>query len=92
MTPAAAEALARDGLYWLATRPDDLARFLAETGADPQGILAGLGDPGVLGAVLDFLLADEARLLAFAGAHGLDPALGARARAALAGGDLPHWT
>jgi hypothetical protein len=92
VTPAAAEALARDGLLWLAERPELLGRFLAETGCGPADLRAGAEDPGFLGALLDFLLGDEARLVAFAADLGLDPALPARARSALPGGDLPHWT
>jgi hypothetical protein len=89
---AAAEALARDALLWLAGRPEALGRFLAETGAGPQDLRAGARDPGFLGFVLDFLLADEALLLAFAADEGIDPAQPARARAALPGGALPNWT
>ena len=92
MTPAAAEEVARDALIWLAGRPEALGRFLAASGAGPADLRAGVGDPALLGAVLDFLLADEALLRVFAAELGLDPGLPARARAALPGGDLPHWT
>jgi hypothetical protein len=92
MTPEAAADLARDALVWLSARPDVLGRFLAETGAGPDDLRVGLRDPALLGALLDFLLADEALLRAFAADAELDPAAPARARAALPGGDLPHWT
>ena len=49
-------------------------------------------DPEFLGFVLDFLLSDEAALLAFAHEAGLSPDRPLRARAALPGGELPHWT
>lgn len=92
MTPSAAADLAREGLLWMAERPEALGRFLADTGASPSDLRNQAQDPGLLGAVLDFLLADEALLVAFAGAIGIDPAVPGRARAALPGGDLPRWT
>jgi hypothetical protein len=92
VSPLTAEAIAHDGLLWLVNSPELAGRFLAETGAGPADLRAGAGDPAFLGALLDFLLADEARLVAFATEVGIDPAEPARARAALPGGDLPHWT
>lgn len=53
---------------------------------------ARAGDPEFLGFVLDFLLSDEAALVAFAEESGLSPDRPLRARAALPGGQLPHWT
>ncbi len=42
--------------------------------------------------MLDFLLSDEATLMAFAQDAGVSPDRPLRARAALPGGELPHWT
>jgi hypothetical protein len=78
VSPLTAEALARDGLLWLVNSPELAGRFLAETGAGPADLRAGAGDPAFLGALLDFLLADEARLVAFATEVGIDPAEPAR--------------
>lgn len=52
------------------------------TGLTPEELRAGLGDPALLGAVLDFLCAHEPDLLAAADALGVDPAeiAGARMR------------
>jgi hypothetical protein len=53
---------------------------------------ARAGDPEFLGFVLDFLLSDEAALLDFARETEIPPDRPLRARAALPGGALPHWT
>jgi len=45
-----------------------------------------------LAAVMDFLLADDRRVLDFCAAQGLRPDAALRARAHLPGADLPHWT
>jgi hypothetical protein len=87
-----ARDLAQDALLWMTGQPEVLERFLGATGAGPESLRAGLADPEFLGFVLDFLLGDESLLLAFAASAGIDPALPARARAALPGGNLPNWT
>jgi hypothetical protein len=89
---AQAADLAQEALIWLADRPEELGRFLALTGTDPAGLRARADDPALLGAVLDHLLGTDALVLAFAAEGAVDPALVARARAALPGGDAPHWT
>lgn len=88
----AAEALALRALAWLAAEPDRIGGFLAAAGAGPSEIRVRASDPEFLGFVLDYLLADEAGLVAFAEAEGIRPDLPQRARAALPGGDLPNWT
>ena len=92
MRPRDPAELARSALLWLAGRPDDLGRLLAESGLGPADLRARADDPVLLGFVLDFVLADEARLRAFAEAEGVAPDAPLRARAALPGGDAPHWT
>ena len=64
----------------------------AAAGAGPDDLRARAADPAFLGFLLDFLLADEAALMAFAAAEGIHPGLPMRARAALPGGDAPAWT
>ena len=92
MGRAGAEALGLEVLGWLAEDDARMAPFLAETGADAGDLRAAAGDAAFLGFVLDHLLADESRLLDCCAALGLAPEAPARARAALPGGDLPHWT
>ncbi len=87
-----AEALAVQALAWMAGDADLVGRFLAATGAGPTDLRARAAEPDFLGFVLDFLLADEAALVAFAAAEHIRPELPMRARAALPGGALPHWT
>jgi hypothetical protein len=87
-----AEALAVQALAWMAGDPDLIGRFLAVSGAGPADLRSRASEPEFLGFVLDFLLADEAALLAFAAAENIRPELPMRARAALPGGDLPNWT
>lgn len=88
----AAEMLGLEALGWIAGQEELAGRFLDATGASPAEMRARAGDPEFLGFVLDFLLADESALLAFAAEAGVPPDRPQRARAALPGGELPHWT
>lgn len=87
-----AEALAARALAWMAADPDLTGRFLAQSGAGPADLRSQAGEPEFLGFVLDFLLADESALVAFAAAEEIRPERATQARAALPGGDLPEWT
>ncbi len=49
------------------------SRLLALTGLTPDELRAGLGDPALLGAVLDFLCSHEPDLVAAAEALGVTP-------------------
>lgn len=90
MDSARAQALALEALAHVAEEPLALARLLAETGLQPDGLRRRLEDPELMGAVLDFVLADERLLLPFCEAQGLKPHLVHRARALLPGG-LGEW-
>jgi hypothetical protein len=59
---------------------DRAERLLALTGLTPDTLREGLGDPGFLAAVLDFLCAHEPDLVAAADALGVDPETLAAAR------------
>lgn len=87
-----AERFAAEVLAWIATDPERTGRFLGATGAGPEDLRAAARDPHFLGAVLDFLMGDEAALIACCEALGVPPETPARARAGLPGGDNPHWT
>jgi hypothetical protein len=80
-----AETIAIQAVGFLAARPPMMARFAGLTGVDVGQLRASLGDPAFLGAVLDFVLGDEALLLEFAGECGLPPEAPARARRLLPG-------
>lgn len=92
MHQAEAEALAIQVLGWLAGQEDRLTRFLAMSGASVGDLRAQAAEPAFLGAVLDFLLGEDAAVIACCEALGIAPEDPMRARASLPGGDLPHWT
>ena len=55
---------------------DDRAqRLLALTGLTPDELRGGVGDPAVLGAVLEFLAAHEPDLVGAAEALGVEPSV-----------------
>jgi hypothetical protein len=60
-------------LGWLLADSRRAERLLALTGLTPDALRAGLGDPAVLVAVLDFLAAHEPDLVAAAEALGVAP-------------------
>ena len=86
------ETLALRVLAWIAERDELAGAFLGASGASAEELLTRAGDPEFLGFVLDFLLSDEQALLAFCDEAEVHPEAPMRARAALPGGDLPHWT
>ncbi|MFM5954309.1 MAG: DUF3572 domain-containing protein [Novosphingobium sp.] len=67
-------ALALGALGWVLGDEDRAGRLLALTGLTPEALRAGLGDPAVLGAVLDFLAQHEPDLVAAADQLGTSPA------------------
>ncbi|WP_136684747.1 DUF3572 domain-containing protein [Falsirhodobacter xinxiangensis] len=87
-----AEKLAIGALVWLAAQPDLLPEFLTNTGASVDNLRLAAARPEFLGAVLDFILAEDARVVAYCDQAGVPYAEPMRARAVLPGGDLPHWT
>ena len=80
----APDTLALAALGWVLGDGDRAARLLALTGLTPEQLRGGLGDPAVMGAVLDFLAAHEPDLIAAADALGVAPAQLVAARAELA--------
>lgn len=87
-----AETLALEALGWLAGEDDRLGVFLGAAGLTAADLRGRAGDPDLLAAVLDFLLSDDRMVTGFAAASGRAPDAPMRARAALPGGELPHWT
>ena len=84
---AEAESLAVSALSFLAAEPERLAGFLSLTGLGPETVRQAAKDPTFFPAVLDYLMANEPVLLAFAAEHGLDPAAIVAARKVLAGAE-----
>lgn len=89
--PDAAGALAARALGFLAADSERLGRFFALSGLDPADVRAAAADPGFLPSVLDYVLADEKLLVAFAEQEGLSPDHVTVARRALGGAPSEHW-
>jgi hypothetical protein len=81
----AAEMLAVQALGFIAEEPELLSRFLDTSGISVEAIRTAAAEPGFLAGVLEYMLADENLLRAFADRAGIDPAEVARASAALGG-------
>jgi hypothetical protein len=84
----AAEEIAVAALSYLAANSEHLDRFFAITGLAAHNLRAAARRPGFYAAVLDYFMADERSLLAFAQSAGVRPDAIVRAREAL-GGALP---
>ncbi len=82
-TPGLSMAVA--ALTFLAADAERLTRFLSVTGLGPHNLRGAAADPGFCGSVLDYLLADEPLLLAFAADAGFEPGDVARAHQGLNG-------
>lgn len=67
------QVLALSALGWLLEDADRAQRLLSLTGLDPDNLRAGLGDPAVLAAVMEFLANYEPDLLRCAEALAVAP-------------------
>ena len=91
-TQDAAETLALKTLAWLVTNEDLLPVFLGATGASEGDLRDQASDPAFLGSVLDFLMMDDAWVIAFCDSVSAPYEHPMFARAALPGGQQVHWT
>jgi hypothetical protein len=91
-TQDTAEALALEALGWLAGNDDLLPVFLGASGASLDDLRTRAAAPDFLGAVLDFILMDDAWVIAFCDTAGRAYTEVAAARAALPGGQQVNWT
>jgi len=87
-----AERIALQALGFLARHEDLLSVFMGATGVGQAELVANAGDPDMLAAVLDFVMMDDAWVLACAREIGVAPEHLASARSGLPGGDVPNWT
>ena len=87
-----AETVALRALGWLAAHDDLLPVFLNASGTDLADLRTRAADPEFLASIVEFVLSDDAWVIAFAQESGLPFDALSRARAALPGGDLPNWT
>lgn len=88
----AAETLSLRALAWLVGNDDLLPVFLNATGAGQDELRARAQEPEFLGAVLDFLMMDDAWVTGFCDANAIPYDHPMQARAALPGGAQMHWT
>jgi len=88
----AAETLALRALAWLAANDDLLPTFLGSTGASEADLRERAGDPAFLGAVLDFLMMDDAWVIGFCDSAVIPYDQLMQARMALPGGEQVNWT
>ena len=87
-----AEVLGLEVLGWLAGQEELLPVFLGSTGASETDLIERAGDPVFLAAVLDFLMMDDAWVMAFCDTRALAYEKVLEMRQALPGGDQVHWT
>jgi hypothetical protein len=92
MQREAAETVGVQALGWLAGNDELLPVFLGSTGASLDDLRAGAGDAAFLASVLDFVMMDDAWVVAFCDAAGIAYTVPMQARAALPGGAVTHWT
>lgn len=84
--------VALQALEWLARDEFRFGGFLAQGGMALSDLAANAADPEFLAALVDFILGDEASVIAFARDMGFSPEILMQARSGLPGGQLPHWT
>jgi hypothetical protein len=92
MTRAQAESFAAEVLAWLAEDHARIVSFLAASGIAPTGVRDAARDPGLLLAVIEFLMADEALLVECCRSLGVPPTMPSSARSRLPGGEDMQWT
>ena len=92
MSQEAAETTAIGALGWLAGNDDLLPVFLNASGAGVDDLRARISDPDFLGSVLDFLLMDDAWVVAACDANGWKYDQLMMARVMLPGGEQVNWT
>ncbi|WP_299724649.1 DUF3572 domain-containing protein [uncultured Tateyamaria sp.] len=92
MSQESAEVVGLKALGWMAGNEELLPVFLGATGASEADLRAGASDPAFLGALLDFIMMDDAWVRAFCDSAGIAYDQPMYARVALPGGDQVHWT
>ena len=84
-SPDSGRSIAISALTFLASDAARLERFLSITGLGPDNLRQAAEGPGFYRSVLEYMLADEPLLLAFATQEGLEPERVGRACEALGG-------
>lgn len=92
ISPEFAETSALKVLGWLVANEDLLPVFMGASGASVEDLKSGAGSPEFLGAMLDFLLMDDAWVQQMCDATGLGYDMPMQIRQVLPGGELVNWT
>lgn len=92
MEPDEASVVALRVLDWMAQADDMLGHFLSSSGMAPDDLRDNLADTQVQASILDFVLQDDAWVLAWAEHAQSSPEHILQARHALPGGTERHWT
>ncbi len=92
MEQNSAETLALQALGWLVGNEELLPVFLGASGTSAADLKTRAQEPAFLAAVMDFILMDDAWVLAFCDQEGIAYSAPMAARAALPGGGEVSWT
>ncbi len=87
-----AEVRALSVLAWLVSNEELLPVFLGATGASESDLRVRAGESEFLGSVLDFVMMDDAWVMAYCDGEGLPYETLMQARQALPGGADVSWT
>lgn len=87
-----AETLGAQAFSWVADDTDRLNAFMMMTGAAPADLVRNVTAPAFLGTVLDYLMTEDALVIAFCDARSLPYTAVMQARAVLPGGETWNWT
>ncbi|MEP1961972.1 DUF3572 domain-containing protein [Tateyamaria sp.] len=92
MTQESAEIIGLQAVAWMASNEELLPVFLDATGASEADMRSGVGDPAFLGALLEFIMMDDAWVRDFCDSVQLAYEQPMYARMALPGGEQVNWT
>jgi hypothetical protein len=92
MSQETADTVALQALAWLAGNDDLLPVFMGATGASAEDLRARITEPAFLLSVLDFLMMDDAWVIAFCDDLSISYDVPMQVRNALPGGAPMHWT
>lgn len=92
MNATRAEEVALLALGWLVGNDELLPVFQGASGVSADDLRAGASDPAFLASVLDFLLMDDAWVIAVCDHLAVSYETLFQVRQTLPGGNLPNWT
>ena len=88
----AAETLGVQAFSWVAEDADRLNAFMVMTGASPADVVKNISQAAFLGTVLDYILTEDALVVAFCDDRHFAYTSVMQARALLPGGETWNWT